>query len=107
MKTFEENKVVGVDPEIKKKEKTPKSWINPIDNFCRICGKRTGQDKCYLMNDARGFKVCNFCAAEGHLVKKQKLGKAEKKKFKVFKREFTSMKKLPHVTLDVEGKPVK
>lgn len=90
--------------------------LDPL-NQCLRCGRRAGRylapdrDKggfigVYLINDSRGFKICNLCASEGVLIKKQKLGKSEKKKFKVFKRSMKQVKNIPHITLDAKGNKV-
>lgn len=101
--TFTENKTEEEKPQ-----------IDPI-NQCMACGRRAGKYHTvqpevfigvYLINDVRGFKICNLCADEGKLMKKQKLGKSEKRKFKKFKREMVSAKNLPHITLDAKGNPV-
>lgn len=101
--TFEENKPKEVN------------LTFDLNNQCKACGRRAGKYATtqpgvfagiYLINDSRGFKICSNCAAEGKLIRKQKLNKKDKKKFKEFKRGMKQMQKIPHITLDAEGKKV-
>lgn len=87
------------------------SNLDPV-NQCVVCFRRAGKDPVtgqgiYLMQDARGGKVCNLCDGDGKLIRKHKMNKSEKRKFKSFKRSFKSPRNIPYVTLDKDGNEVK
>jgi hypothetical protein len=98
-------------------EETERSSIlKDLQNRCAACGMKAGSwknketgviVKVFLINDSRQVKICNNCAKEGKLIKKHKLTKAEKKKFKKLKREIKMVKDIPHITLNAKGEVVK
>lgn len=103
--------------EDKKQEEKPLDPAAHYDvlNQCRRCGIRAGayikkdtQERIgvYLLVDARGFKICNLCASEGYLVKKTKMNKSEKRKFKKMRQEMNKVKDIKHVTLNAKGEVV-
>ena len=97
-------------------EPLPKNRYDPL-NQCHNCGRRGGKhynsvtqkdDGVFLINDARGYKICNLCSRLGFLMKPQKIDKAEKKRLKRMRIEMSSFKTLSKksVTLDVQGNQV-
>lgn len=97
-------------------EPLPQNNYDPL-NQCHNCGRRNGKyqnivtqevEGLFLIGDARGYKVCNFCAKLGHLMKPQKITKAEKKRLKKMKLEMMSFQMLSKqsITLDVHGNKV-
>lgn len=89
------------------------SATDPL-NQCHECKRFAGKYNTheggtvgiFLMNDSRGWKCCNLCAAAGLIIRSQKMNKSEKRKFKKMKLEIQQMRNIPHITLDAQGNKI-
>lgn len=85
-------------------------YLNQCHNCLRKAGKyMTGNGATfglYLIQDKRGYKMCNYCDSQGLCMRTTKLNKLAKKKLKKMKNQMVNMAHLPHITLDAEGNQV-
>lgn len=99
--TFQEN--ASDKPKVEEIKNPP---FDP-QNQCKACKNRAGkyltkegvQVGLYLLNDARGGKICNLCNRQGLGIIKQKMNKSERREEKRNRQMILSMNKLKGVSL--------